>query len=759
MTWKRVAFGAGLMALAARALGSGDPTPRPVYVFADPQDASERAAIASGRLGIVKGSTTDALLFLDWRRLNGLAVGKPAADLLAAPCCGSPAAAQQVWLDARRKVSGVEQLYWIASERDGPNYVAIPTCFDDAFATAASTLTDRIRRFGADAPAIRAWVAAQDAVFTACSKPVAALPSMPEGAPAWLRADRAYQEAALALYNGQGEEAAHRFAVIALDTSSPWHPLGLYLSARATERVAIDAPSPARFAAAHVALDRLAAAPVGTYGQGELGRMRQVLAFHEHPDELLAHLDRKLNAPEPMPDIAIALRDYLTLSDRHPDKPEAADWVRTIQAKNRAAGLVHAIGRWRTGKRSAWLVAALTLADPDDREAAALAEAAGRVASDEPAWLTARYHRLRLMMPGTPPVTIRAEADAILSRRDLARSDRNVFIAVRAQAASSLADFAAHALRDPYCVAASPTCTDASPPAGDGLIGRLSSGAFAGLGPDARATIDRLPLAERMTLVDMPGLPREIRLDIALTSYVRAVQLQNDAVIGRLAGRLADLLPQVGGDWRRLARTPPGTDRLFAEAFVMAKIPSLRVDLADYARPSGTVRQFAGYWVDLMVPTRGVALPSRPFAPAAAYLPGAYWDGSGGNDATLERADLACLHKCGAGIFELHLPAFAATLLPRALAERRSFLVTSTRYDADGGRDTKEAPGLSLWASALEYVANHPRDPRAPEALYRLIRVARWGGNHDHLGRRAFLLLHRRYPQSPWTRQSPFYYD
>jgi hypothetical protein len=52
-----------------------------------------------------------------------------------------------------------------------------------------------------------------------------------------------------------------------------------------------------------------------------------------------------------------------------------------------------------------------------------------------------------------------------------------------------------------------------------------------------------------------------------------------------------------------------------------------------------------------------------------------------------------------------------------------------------------------------------PRDPRAGEMLYRLIRVARWGGNHDQLGRRAFTLLHARYPKSIWAKRSPYWYN
>lgn len=59
----------------------------------------------------------------------------------------------------------------------------------------------------------------------------------------------------------------------------------------------------------------------------------------------------------------------------------------------------------------------------------------------------------------------------------------------------------------------------------------------------------------------------------------------------------------------------------------------------------------------------------------------------------------------------------------------------------------------------LAYVRSHPAEPRGAEALYRLIRVARWGGNHDHLGKRAFRLLHDRYPRSVWARRSPYYYD
>ena len=69
-------------------------------------------------------------------------------------------------------------------------------------------------------------------------------------APDWLKADRAYQEAAFDLYDGRNVEAAGRFAAIAKGNASPWRSKGLYLSARALQREALPAatrnPSPAR---------------------------------------------------------------------------------------------------------------------------------------------------------------------------------------------------------------------------------------------------------------------------------------------------------------------------------------------------------------------------------------------------------------------------------------------------------------------------------------------------------------------------------
>ncbi len=502
-----------LALVGPRVIASGGPPPTPHYVLSSPQDAAERTALAEGRIGIVKADASEALLYLDWRALNGLRVGKAAADALASPCCGQPPSrTMQDWITARRQVPGAQaDIYYVPTERQGPDYTTIPTCFDDAFLTATATLNDRVKRYGAGSADVRAWLAGQDGVFQACSTPGVTLPALAPAAPSWLRADRAYQLAAIALYDGRWDEAAKRFAAIARDPASPWQKTGLYLEARATLRGALAARRADAFAAAHAAIDRLTAAPAGTYGRGEVGRMRQILEYHERPAALLMRLDRELGERDAGPDVAVAFRDYMTLSDKAATRPEAATGYarcnpRTARRVGPCPGTLAGHGQVHLAGRGAGAGRA--------QESSALVDAAGQVAATDPAWLTVQYHAIRLTMVSTDPARLRERVDRVLARDDLTISDRNIFTALRTQLATSLADFAKVALRSPYCEVGSATCIDSIWPAGDGLVGRGAAGRFVGFGAEARAIIDRLPLAERMTLAGT----RPSRVNCASTS-------------------------------------------------------------------------------------------------------------------------------------------------------------------------------------------------------------------------------------------------
>jgi hypothetical protein len=64
-------------------------------------------------------------------------------------------------------------------------------------------------------------------------------------------------------------------------------------------------------------------------------------------------------------------------------------------------------------------------------------------------------------------------------------------------------------------------------------------------------------------------------------------------------------------------------------------------------------------------------------------------------------------------------------------------------------------------AQTLEWAKARPADPNVPEALARVVDGWRWNcGKEDKwtLARDAFNVLHRRYPQSEWTKRTKYWY-
>jgi hypothetical protein len=733
--------------------GSADPGPYPIFIDRGGGNGPvERDRLFEGRLGMLTARSAKPLLYLNWRLLHGLAVGPVAGAALTAPCCGEAASlgpndGVYGWLEARSIVPEAGRSpHYISTERSGPDYTSIQNCFRDAFDTATATLRDRAARYGKGSPAVLAWLQTQDAVFDACGSEGAALPPLMPHAPAWLKADRAYQEAAFALYNRRNGEAAERFAAIARDSSSPWRNKGIYLQVRALQREALVRRDAGSIGRARAALHGLAEAPEGTYGRGEVRKMLRALAYRDRPAVLLAELEAELAWPRADGDIAFALRDYLLLSEKAKAAPEIADWIDTLQGGEGAPGLDHARRRWSSTKDPAWLLAALSLVPPDDPAAPRLAVDAAAVRRTDPAWLTAQYHLTRLTIARADAASTRARLDSILSDPALTLGERNLFAAARTQVAADLGELARFSLRQAFCGGPGEYCVGDDWARNDFNLAPHRGG-WVGLGADARAIIDRLPIRSRIALSRSAELPAPVKLDIALTSFARAVQLQDDRAVAEVVRDLAVLLPQMRSDWRAIAAARPGETKRFAEAFAMAKLPGLRTDLIafGYTRPVGTVAQFQGRWTDWMIVPRGAGAAGE-FPPASAYQSG-FW-----HEDTGAAGDLTCLGACGRSAFPLHLPAFVAAAQSEAAAERAAY----RSYEDD---KPVPAAATSLWDGALGFVRANPTDPRSPEMLYWLIRVARWGGNHDHLGRRAFELLHSRHPKSVWAKRSPYYYD
>lgn len=795
--WRGIALGSTVLLaallLAEPALGSGDPIAGPTYIDERGGTPAEIERFFAGRAGVVLVAGTDGMLFANWRLLHGLPVGSSAGAKLAKRCCtmeayGEERRGVEGWLKARELVAGSPEIdSYLRLGRVTEDYVYQPICLGDAFDTATATLTDRVRRHGGGSPAVRAWVASQDLVFASCDGSAHSLPPLPGDAPEWLRKDRDYQQAALALYSRRLDDAAQRFRAIAQDPASPWQPYGQYLVARAQFNAAIEAPSASRFAAARASAQAVIDAPGDVFGRVAARSILRALDYRQHPAELLRQLDQELTARTLPGDVDMALRDYVTLRPPGVSLPDLADWMSTIRGNppNRASlvveqgwlaaiglawvvdaldgtptesALEHATRRWKDSSDTAWLVAALALTPGNTSPSASIITDAQRVPATNPAWLTAQYHLHRLTVDSAKPSDLRRSIDSILARRDLTRTDRNLFMGLRTQVAVDLRDFIRASLREPYCRDSDPRpCTSIYDPNGDITLGHRAAGPV-GFGEDARAIIDRMPLAMRAEVARDASLPAELRLDVALTNFSRAVALRDSRTAELMAGDLARLLPQLGADWQRVV-TSRGSAKRYAQLFAMAKLPGLRPDLATYYRPRGTVRQFKGYWARWMMFPAGAEPPGTERPPARSYNADSI---AGRYDVTMEgyseggEDDLVCRGKCGAGGRPIHLPRFVAEAQPREAVER-------SRYLADGGYLDEQAQypagTVVLWDELLDQARANPSDPRSPEALYWLIRIGRWGGGYNHLSKRAFQLLHKRYPGSVWAKRSPYHYD
>ncbi len=742
-----VRFGIALLIAALMASGpafaSGGEEISPWALDVTGGPPSEQAAFYAGNPGVLLGQAPWARLYGGWRLLHALPVSKEAGDGLSHTCCEQApervATAVTAWLAARQQVAGVAQISYLETDRDVGELYGVPNCFADAFDTAVKTLADRIAAHGKDDPAVRAWLDGQDAVFASCHDD-AALPELAADAPAWLKADHAYQAAARTLYRREFDEAAKQFQAIAADTASPWHPLGAYLALRAATRAAIHAHDTAGYAKLEAALT----APSDGFGQAELPKLAAMIDFRLAPDDRRTKLAAALSSPTIGASAAADFKDLRRLGQKPPGTPDFLDWIATFGRdpddsgahtrddpdlvwKTDADARNHALERWHAGKDPAWLIAALATTTPADKEAAELAEAARGLAANSPAYLTATYHRIRLVAGSGDPAALRGILDEILKRKDLSVTTRNLFLAERIQFAEDPAHFAELAPRAISCPQAAP---DETAGAGtcDGSY-RGDAAANADIGTEAIALIDRMDLATRAGFSRLTTLDAGLRLDIAFTSWVRAVLASNDAAADALAKDLKPLLPQLAAEWQGFLDAKTPEDKRFAAEFILAKVPGAAVDLGsgDYTRPAGeSVAQFQGHWPDWQFIAAG--------KPAAGAVP------------PKEAADPVCLTLCGPAGFALRSPDFIAAGAAKAAEERARFAPAKT--------DTAE----DVWEDVLAYVGAHPKDPRDAEALYWIVRISRFGNGHNNSSHRAYDLLKARYPTSDWAKKTKYYY-
>lgn len=678
----------------------------------------------------------------------------------------------QRWVRARAQFrtdkppSGAGEDWW--------DYQAGGDCLDDSFLTAIRTLRNRARRYGAHSRELQEWINAQDQVYQNCPLEKANRPlngiipgELPSTASALARADRAYQIAAAHFYANNSDEAVRRFSEIARDIKSPWHDTAAYLVARTAFRSAIPSdvasPDPKRLMQADANLQAASAQITDRHLKKSLAGLRQYVALRLKPEEqfhVLAGkissggsgdrfgqdvvdlgylIDRATGSTPDFPNVQPWTAKYLKKAEEWRNRryteietarttSDLTDWVMTV-SWNTPAAAQHAIQHWQKRQSLPWLVAALLVAHGSDKVTASLLDAAAHVAPDSPAYPTAVLHRARLLRERGEVAAARRVLEEALGRsKDWPVSVANQFKQERLLVADSPDDFARLLPQQPvgfdngtvtkgeseYCSKDSGYASDSSVGCEEGV---LEGGRPPRLLPQiddlsARILNEKAPLELLVAVAQSEALPENLQKRIAPAVWARAVVLDRQAEAAKIAGLAATARPELKPYIDEYQKAASPEERKFLGAYAIAHFPGLRPDVNgstpritrfDYADnyrdnwwcSSGEPIEFH-WWSDFSPPPHPV--------PAITFL------------SAQERS--------------------------RAESEFRKIVALGPAGD---------------WLSnvLIDWAKTHPQDSKSPEALHFAWRVTRYScDGKANRSREVYILLHRRYPNSVWTRKT-----
>ena len=628
-------------------------------------------------------------------------------------------------------------------------YQSYSNCYTDAYATAAKTLAARAAEFGESSSAVQSWIKAQIAVFQNCAAPGTGKPDPATGdLPLEIRKDRDYQIAAADFYGDDWDDAEKEFSAIAADSSSPWRATAALVAVRCQIRKATlgtDDPNErdALFQAADDQLKKIIADASLASVKNGAEELRGFVEFRLQPEQRTLELSDILEQGADESRFGQNLDDYTRLMQVTFLKPDAAaqsdmtEWIIRVRFYTAPSAEADDLQRWQQTHSLAWLVAALISAKADSPQLANMLQASADVPQNSPAYVTLAFERDRLLSQIGREADARGDLDKVLAMpaSSVSGSSRNLFVAMRMKLARNLAEFLRDAPRNPV----------APWPDYDGL--RAEEGTSDTNGPmfDADAAVslsERVPTSVLMDAARSSTLPPELRREVAIAAWTRAIVLGQTEAARRFAPTLLDTAPSLKDEFAPYLSAQSAKSRDFDAVFILLGTPGLRPYVGTgYSRAPWNAPEDLGqidgfrdnWWPSMAASASGSTAYDRAY-PYNRFVP-SFSD------------DLMYFVYPGGKIPE---PGFL-TAGQRAAAEKE----WSTLASLPSGSDWLVEKTLA-WAKA------RPDDPRLPEALHLAVRATRYVPSDDQtaqLSKRAFDLLHGRYPNSEWTKQTPYWFN
>jgi hypothetical protein len=701
-----------------------------------------------GRLGVLQRTYWRKYLFIAFRYLSEQPLTEKEMAL-ASHASGSSSDSpwyqespeMKTWIEARNKIPGAPPMPDIQRYREdsgGDEWRYFENCPADAFKTATHTLQERIQSFGISHPGIKSWLQAQDLVFSNCAKGEAIPSAADSQLPQPFRYDRAYQIAAAHFYAEHYDTAVANFDAIAADGASPWSTMAPYLAVRCLVRKATVPQKYAQFDrnALQEAARRL----------NDIVKDPKKAALHKIAAQLAAFVDLRLNPLDRLRSIARKLErqtngeqfrqdliDYLFLMDHVSVFPaltpegvsrssEMTDWIFAFssQKADYSGDEAYCVNRWKASRSAPWLLAALVKLSPNNPDAPLLLDAARQVPKASPAYATAQYHRIRLLMKSGKTSEARTLLDEFLPtlRSTLQNTSLNLFLEQRFKLARNFDEFLEFAPRIPQYIRTEidgiPEAQDSSAP-GTPLFDSDS----------LTALNAALPLSY-LSRAGTSRLPLHLRKPLLCAVWMRAIFFSDNSAAAGISDALEHAFPELKADlkvWRE-AKDPDA--KKFAAVMLMLHFPGMSPYISDGSTDRGGIAGIDSYrdnwWCKLDA--------GKMNEPAwRQYNP------------ILDEESVASK------------PAEFAPFLSDS--DRARFMIEWNQLIA-----LPTAPNY-FGKVAVAYANKHPEDARAPEALHLAVKSSRSGCTDWETGkysRQAFKLLHEKYKNSPWTQKTPYWF-
>jgi hypothetical protein len=744
----RLTLGFLLCGIATAAWATGEYIPEIRFVSRSGQDPKNNLSYFHGRLGVLRPTFDDNRLFAAYRQLMGGTFTDGQAQELLKSCCDAPVAAPgdtaREWGEVRKRVlsSPPPETGSGPSRNRPPELAALDvTCFPQAYRNAAATLVQRIQEHGATDPSLREWTTAEDTVLSNCWAETAVPVELPATEPAWLKADRAYQIATAYFYRYDYARAAGLYTAIGQDATSPWRKLGRYLAARAAVHAAIVAKTPDSIAAAQTALDGIAGDPALAEYHNDAPHLASMLAFGTRPQERAQELAKSLLGAELPATLAVDVHDLRDLERSGKRYTDVGAWIYDINVLNSEKGRQNSevkadvLTRWRNSHALPWLVAAMMFVGPDDSDSADVMAAAQAIEANSPAYHTLGWNRMRLLIGQGKTDDARAELDQLLADSSaLPEGVGNLLRYHRLKLARDVGEYVKFApRRGEFLMYVRDENFETAPIAlplppkkwgryNDSVLGwrsELSQKDPLFLDTDAvfgMTVFMPLPMLAQVVLT--PGLPANIKRDLGLAVWTRAVLLDDADTAKSMADAIAPFFPQFADNWKTYRNAGDADRKKFEAALLLLKLPAARPYAATglgYTYKRDQIGRFGPRWwrseQDL-------------------------FDSMDDNGIPVLCSD------CG-----LPMPLVAPPFITDKDKE-------TAKANNERLRKLPDAPSY-LGSIVIPWAKAHPNDPRVPEALHLVVRATQYGEQDSDTSKAAYDLLQSRFRRSPWTAKTP----